>query len=586
MTSAVLSSATLFESSGDPDWRTLLASAARFEAFLDTESPKTPARLADAERHRLALLEAAEALRQRRPPLAITRQHERWFTEAVLVWLAYRETASAPLIDTVGTDTAYRFALDLPDSEAVESRVEAALHTAFGWTPDELGEMKRRLEFLSSNLRLKHAIIDAITQRLGTDPSAAEVHAFAKDVFGSLATRDGDFDLVVTQTAFFLCIPFDDAGPKISDLADRPAEEQAAVRGLIQGINKAAMSLKHVRFPAFGFFEPDCVSPTLLDAIEAHLKSQGMEVPRSVMAETLATMVTILPTQKVDMYLVHDLWGHGWQESLCEFEWIFERLVANAHTMSPFDGAETVPALTAGFSTSSTGTILDSARFAEAVDDDLRARIEIGINGVMAECLADLSEYKFIVEEDPEGHLMPTSSLLRGAAVKLDFTLQDTQINQKSWSRPYRVLLRKASAQAELRRDLQRQGLPEPGLDAALDEAAELLKARFGPAFVKGLALAEDDDGTLVVSVAQKVFVAMSLLAASIEEFADARRESRETRGPQWESPTTSIDLLMLALGWYFEQDRRRNIWEMDRLLDHVIRPLAGRLEAALGAAP
>ena len=114
-----LSPACIFRSAGDPSWRPFLEAAARFEAFLDGGPTKTPENKATAETHRVALIDAARRLRRNQPHLEITRLHERWFTEAVLVWLAYRDTASAPLIDTVGSEAAYAFALDLADAEDV-----------------------------------------------------------------------------------------------------------------------------------------------------------------------------------------------------------------------------------------------------------------------------------------------------------------------------------------------------------------------------------------------------------------------------------------------------------------------------------
>lgn len=41
---------------------------------------------------------------------------------------------------------------------------------------------------------------------------------------------------------------------------------------------------------------------------------------------TSCTMVTVLPTAEVDKCLVRDVWGHGWQETWCEFEWIYREL--------------------------------------------------------------------------------------------------------------------------------------------------------------------------------------------------------------------------------------------------------------------
>src|SRR5678815_1244789 len=89
--------------------------------------------------------------------------------------------------------------------------------------------------------------------------------------------------------------------------------------------------------------------------------------------ETLMTMVSVLPTRLVDQYLVHDAWGHTWQEALSEFEWEYALLPKLDDPLRPGDGPEFggpgTPALADAFVRRGDRVELDEAvllRFAEA----------------------------------------------------------------------------------------------------------------------------------------------------------------------------------------------------------------------------
>jgi hypothetical protein len=115
-----------------------------------------------------ALLAGLEPLREPTPP-----EHRQgsaafrsWFSEAVLLWIRFARTGSAPTIDTVGADTLKDFPIDLPLDRAAAEAVRNALARAFEFSPEELAAVERRIEHLTSNLELKQKITHALASEL------------------------------------------------------------------------------------------------------------------------------------------------------------------------------------------------------------------------------------------------------------------------------------------------------------------------------------------------------------------------------------------------------------------------------------
>lgn len=86
------------------------------------------------------------------------------------------------------------------------------------------------------------------------------------------------------------------------------------------------------RFPSFGLY-PEEIDEELVDYICARV-----DAPREVVLQTLRTMVMVLPTHKIDQYIVHDVWGHTWQEALAEFEWEYALVPLLGAPLAPDTG--------------------------------------------------------------------------------------------------------------------------------------------------------------------------------------------------------------------------------------------------------
>ena len=73
------------------------------------------------------------------------------------------------------------------------------------------------------------------------------------------------------------------------------------------------------------------------------------------------------------------------------------------------------------------------------VEADLRGRIAVGLNVVVAECLADLVEHKYVRRRAAGDPPLPSSSLFPDAPLKLDLSLKDTQTLLKAAHRRFCV---------------------------------------------------------------------------------------------------------------------------------------------------
>lgn len=98
----------------------------------------------------------------------------------------------------------------------------------------------------------------------------------------------------------------------------RPVDERAAVGAWLVRVRAAQQRRRFVRFAAFGYCDPGAVDPALLARLTAAVQATpGLErVDPAVVAATLATMVVIIPSADAEKFLIHDAWGHDWQETL------------------------------------------------------------------------------------------------------------------------------------------------------------------------------------------------------------------------------------------------------------------------------
>jgi hypothetical protein len=642
-----LSDAALFDREVPASWQPLLAGLAQLEALLDEEGPSDdPGRRARAAAILKALLAQAGRLHGKSPRQLHARSpnHALWFTEAVLLWPYFAEAGGRVLVDSHDSPTLRRFQADLRAGEAERAALATALRRTFGWSERELARLEATVRARISNLRIKQAITARLYRELraptppggtptggtpapalssgpseGPEPPAMssaqqsraplsampelqhKILKLFQRLYGPLPFRPGDLQLTMTSTALIFGLPFEKTTFLRPGFEERTALERTAINLFLEKVNKHKNSFDSLRFPGFGLYERAEVDPALIEALTAAVaKEPGLESVRSaVVAETLATMVTLIPSQHAEMFLVHDLWGHGWEESLCDFEWSYARLIELREPIHPQSGARfgaDTLRLRDAFVTAGGGVSLDPQMLGRVVRADLRGRIQVALNVVVAEALADLVEHRYVRRRAPGDPPLPGSSLYPEAPLKTDLSMRDTQTLLKAATRPYRRLLEDPAEARRLTHELAATGLPAEGLAAAVEEAIQAIKAEFEPVFDTRMSFAEEGGGApaagravegggnLQVNLAQRVMLGMVSLTEAAGRFLNEADAACSSLTPEnrWRCPRACIDLLVLLLGWFYEQDRELFFWHLDELLREELLPTLLRFERNL----
>jgi hypothetical protein len=528
-------------------------------------------------------------------------EHRLWFTQAVLLWMHFAETGGVRL-DTVLSGTLSRFPVDLQPTGSDRARIRNALCAAFGWTAAELSEIEHDLDGLMSNLRVKTALTGAIAERFAADRAGDEEAtrtgvdprplALMRRFYGETPLRPGDVGLVVTRAALYFCVPHRGRRLLAPDARTRPCAERRLIADFLTRLEESNTA-RTDRFPAFGYLDRGSLDPDLVRDLTCALRPlPGLDGLReSAAAETLASMVMVLPTQLVEQYLIHDCWGHGWQESLCEFEWLYRKLPRAGERLGPatgpYFGGDGTRTLAEAFSAFGGRTVLDCDLLRDVLVRDLRGRVTTGLNAILSEILADVIEHKFVRRAHPSRTAFPSSSLLPDRPLKLDLTLSDARAHIACWRRPYRRLARSRAERRRLARRLELAGLPRKGLARAVRGAARLVRRELSPLLSRSLEVAGGGDRP--PSILQRIMLNAVALDAEIERYldeADAElslmQDGGASRPPLWQHPAACLDLLVLVLAWFYEQDRPRNVWHLDELVRDSLRTTVHRFTGEL----
>jgi hypothetical protein len=541
------------------------------DALFEIDQLKTGSSLGKAERRERTgvlyqkLREGLAALHEPTPAehLHDAKAFRSWFCEAILLWIRFAGTGSAPLVDSVGAETLQKFPVDLPLDATQAQAVRGAAARAFGLSADELATLERRINGVTSNLDLKRAITGAIAADLAARSALTPEGRLAlmKQFYGPLPFRPGDVDLLIVSTAIFFFVPRKGQALDTPGYAERPEAERNAVRAFFEKLDRANTAETR-RFPSFGLYEPELMSSELVASL-----ASTVGVGEAVVKATLGTMFSVIATSLHAQYLVHDLWGHTWQEALNEFEWEYALLPHLDRPLAPSDGPEFggngTPTLGSCFVARDGRTTLDEVRLVTFGEADLRGRIQVATSVPLSEVLADFMESKFS-RSFPDREL-PTSSLVPSTSLKVDLTISDTRTQVRRYTRPYRKLAVDSEEHGRLARELEASGLPRPGLAEAVERAGRVLFQSFAPAFDDTLAAEPAGIETKEVrsSVLRRLLLQFTLI---LVDFEKALGRIRPSTAEPWRDPASSPDLFAVAITHFYEQDRQKNFFFIDQI--------------------
>ena len=489
-------------------------------------------------------------------------------------------------VDTAGSKIFTRFTPDAPTPPDKRETLKTQLQRTFNLDSGTVDGLTEQLSIRTSPLRHRHQIMKSLETRFHLVSDNPKLDAAILQLFRSLYPdapfQVGEVKLVKTSSVLYFCLPTEPGAnvqaplPSTDEVSEKSEELQCPQARYEKFLRKIWEVELFANFPVFGTFDAEDLDLTFRQEISA-----DTDLSLELVTSTLTRMVGVLPLADLDKYLIHDTWGHQWQESLLDFEEpytelsLFKRPLSLAETASVL-GEQTSFADT--FVKTEAGTIaLDPVKLQEFIDAELYERAIIAFTPILAELLADAVEYKFLELHPDQAHLLPSSSLLKAFPSKLDLTLADLRTFFVHAAEIFQNWVSSESTQQQLHKEIcEKVGLQTPPTNAdettqhtalvqALSTAVELCKAQLHSFYEAEWAWERTEEGELKLNAFS--FAALNFLrihTALIQTYQDLS---------EIETPYGFKDILVLAMGTFFERDPQQNIWQLDSFLTDAFLP-------------
>ena len=539
--------------------------------------------------HHNELMAATQASWQHAPMSCDEAILDTAFVEAV--WLSlehYPALVHHPKIENIDTAGSKIFTLFMPDAPTTLDKRETLkiqLQQTFNLDSGTVDRLTRQLDTRTSPLRHRHEIMRSLENRFNLVSDNPKLDADILQLFQSLYPgapfQAGEVKLVKTSSALYFCLPTEPIenpqDPQRNAANNKSQRSKADYEKFLRKIWEVE---PFAHFPVFGTFNAKDLDLTFRQQISA-----DTELSLELITSTLTRMIGVLPLAELDKYLIHDTWGHQWQESLLDFEepytalTLFKRPLSLTETASVL-GEQTSFADT--FIKTEAGTIaLDPVKLQQFIDAELYERKIIAFTPILAEMLADVVEYKFLELHPEQAHLLPSSSLLKAFPSKLDLTLADLRTCFVHASEVFQNWITSASTQEDLHAEIcEKLDIPnDPSkhkeLSQVLSTAVNLCKTQLQDSYQPEWTWEHTEGGYLKLN-------AFSFAGLNFLRIHTALIQTYKTLS-KIETPYGFKDILVLSMGTFFERNPQEHIWQLDSFLTEAFLPRWEKLTAVTG---
>ena len=494
------------------------------------------------------------------------------FVEAI--WLAIEQYPAIvhhpdiENIDTAGSKIFKRFIPDSPIEESEQVKLKSYIQDLFKVDSQILTRVEQELTVRAAPLRHKHQIMRFLQSHfnlVSDNPQLdADVLRLFRYLYPGAPFEVGEVKLIKTCSALYFCLPSEPKEPAAVPTHPNVEERTHKSMRYFEFLRKIWQVEPFAHFPMFGTFNADDLDITFREQIA---NDSGLTV--ELVTTTLTRMVGFLPLEELDKYLIHDTWGHQWQESLLNFGDLYTELSLFDRPLSLTESASVMgeqKTFSEVFSKSESGVInLNTEKLIAFIDAELYERSIIAFTPILAEMLADAVEYKFLELHPEETHLMPSSSLLKDYPSKLDLTLEDLRNCFEKATEAFQTWVdsdaAKRSIHAEIceQLDITNDTANHNEVDNVLEKAVQLCKNRLDLFYKPDWYWEKSGDNCLKLNAF--TFAALNFLRIHNAFLITYQKLS------QIKTQYGFRDALILAMGIFFELEPQRNIWYLDEFL-------------------
>ena len=485
-------------------------------------------------------------------------------------------------LDTAGSKIFTRFSPDAPTNVSDREELKSRIQQIFKLSSDTLERLTSKLGNRTAPLQHRHQIMRCLQTRFnlvsGNPELDSDVLRLFQELYPTAPFDVGEVKLIKTCSALYFCLPSkvkeldtESSGNIKSEETDRSHNVKSGKKlGYAQFLRRIWQVEPFAHFPVFGTFNAEELDPSFRSMIA---DDTGLSI--DLVTTTLTRMIGFLPIEELDKYLIHDTWGHQWQESLLDFEELYTELSLFNRPLSVMESASVLGEHTTfgdAFLKTASGKIqLDPEILTKFIDSELYERSIVAFTPILAEMLADVVEYKFLKLHPEQVDLMPSSSLLKDYPSKLDLTLEDLHNCFERASEAFQTWVDSDEAKHRLhdeiceKFDIQESESNYKELNNILENAVAICKERLERFYQPEWYWERTEDDSLKLNAFS--FAALNFLRIHTAFLHTYQRLS------QIETSYGFMDALVLAMGTFFEMEPQRHIWQLDSFLTEGFLP-------------
>lgn len=463
-----------------------------------------------------------------------------------------------PIIDTLHTPTLAAYRADWNGTDHEAEAIRASIQRKQDVTIENWNREKEILDVDLEDTRDKSRLVAAIRALydLDRDPNLQKQNAnrLLCRLFPELEGAFSDCHIAVSATLFYFVLPdiFCDLEPMNSTHAGF-----ASFRSRLKKFKQWQFS----QFPMFGFLRGDEVDPLLIEEL-----ADASGLAPSYIRRELGRVIGFLPLAFAERYLVHDVWGHGWQASMLRLEGLYQQLAAFDQN---FDWNSTVVMpdrsklrLSDCLQRKQSGWKLNEERFAEYMQLWIWNRIPTAMTPLIAELVADLFEHK-IYWTDPKLYPnLQTTSILPNVPAKLDLMLEDLNVYFKQIFKALDLFCQRSSYRQRFVSEMVADGINRAEAERIVEEIKTRIEC-WRKHELASTRLLEVNQAEINVNLYGYLEHHIAILSASSSIVARqiADLPTKIAGMQRWN------DWFALLIAVYFEQDPAEHFWRLPQFI-------------------
>jgi len=475
-------------------------------------------------------------------------------TTEVTLQLAPCILSSSPIIDTLQTRTLKAYIPDWNGNSLQASAVRNYLQELLRIEPESWIREQEVLDVDLEDTRDKSRLIEAIREIYQLDrlPELQKQNGnrLLSRLFPELEDYVTECDVIVTKTLFFFALPkvFWEEEPN-----EKTPENIRAFRLRIKKFKQWQFS----QFPMFGFLRGDDVDPSFVEQI-ADLSG----LAPSYIRRELGRVIGFLPVNFVERYLVHDVWGHGWQASMLRLEGLYQQLAVfdqnfdwNSVVVRP---DRTKLRLCDCLQRQTSGWRIRDEVFAEYLSLWIWNRIATAMAPLIAELVADLFEHKLFWTHPHLYDYLQTTSILPEEPAKLDLMLEDLCLYFNQIFKAIDLFCQRQSYRQRFISEMMADGISREDAEFIAEELRSRIKAWRDQQFASQrvcMTGKNEIEVNLYGYLEHHVALLAAISSILARELADKPTDLAGMR--RWN------DWFSLLIAVYFEQDPTDHFWKL-----------------------